>query len=107
MVLLVTDDGPGIPAALLPEVFERFSRGDGSRSRGTGTGSTGLGLSIVAAVIAAHGGRVDVTSQPGRTSFAVYLPLAPADDSAPDDDAAAEQLPDSSDPLEQPASIIV
>jgi two-component system OmpR family sensor kinase len=83
-VLSVTDDGPGISAELLPEVFERFARGDSSRSRGTGTGSTGLGLSIVAAVVTAHGGRVDVTSEPGRTSFAVHLPLAEPPDQPPD-----------------------
>jgi two-component system OmpR family sensor kinase len=75
-VIQVIDNGPGIPPDLLPEVFERFSRGDGSRSRSANTGSTGLGLSIVAAVVAAHGGRVYVTSAPGRTSFAVHLPLA-------------------------------
>ncbi len=66
-------DGPGIPAELKPDVFERFVRGDSSRSRTAG--STGLGLSIVAAVIAAHNGTVAVTSQPGRTRFDVTLPL--------------------------------
>lgn len=71
--LEVTDNGPGIAAELLPEVFERFARGDGSRSRSAG--STGLGLSIVSAVVAAHDGRVDVLSRPGRTSFTAYLPL--------------------------------
>ena len=73
-LLEVTDNGPGISPELLPEVFERFARGDSSRSRGTG--STGLGLSIVAAVVTAHGGRVDVTSEPGRTRFTLQLPLA-------------------------------
>jgi two-component system OmpR family sensor kinase len=73
-VLDVTDNGPGIAAELLPEVFERFARGDGSRSRGTG--STGLGLSIVAAVVSAHGGRVAVTSRPGETRFTACLPLS-------------------------------
>jgi len=72
-VVEVTDAGPGIPASLLPEVFERFARGDGSRSRAAG--STGLGLSIVAAVVAAHDGEVTVTSRPGMTSFRVILPL--------------------------------
>ncbi|MFT7838636.1 HAMP domain-containing sensor histidine kinase [Saccharothrix sp. BKS2] len=68
----VTDDGPGIPEEAQGEVFERFARGDTSRSRAAG--STGLGLSIVAAVVAAHGGDVRVTSRPGRTTFTVRLP---------------------------------
>ncbi|WP_091462551.1 sensor histidine kinase [Micromonospora inyonensis] len=71
-VLTVADDGPGIPAELLPEVFERFARGDSSRSRAQG--STGLGLAIVVAVVDAHHGRVDVDSRPGRTVFTVRLP---------------------------------
>jgi two-component system, OmpR family, sensor kinase len=76
--LSVVDDGPGITPDLLPHVFERFARGSSSRSRATGstTGSTGLGLSIVQAVVAAHGGTVDVTSTPGRTAFTVHLPRA-------------------------------
>ncbi|GAA3162987.1 HAMP domain-containing sensor histidine kinase [Planomonospora alba] len=73
-VLHVTDTGPGIPAGLLPHVFERFARGDGSRSRAAG--STGLGLAIVHAVVAAHGGTVEAESAPGRTRFTVRLPLA-------------------------------
>jgi two-component system OmpR family sensor kinase len=73
--LSVTDDGPGIPLELQPDVFERFARGDSSRSRAAG--STGLGLSIVAAVVAAHHGTVSVTSQPGQTRFLITLPLLP------------------------------
>ncbi|MFF4496468.1 sensor histidine kinase [Streptomyces sp. NPDC001546] len=72
--LRIEDDGPGIPAELLPHVFERFARGDASRSRAAG--STGLGLAIVQAVVTAHDGRVDVRSEPGRTRFEVHLPLA-------------------------------
>jgi two-component system OmpR family sensor kinase len=71
-VLSVVDDGPGIPAELMPELFERFARGDSSRSRQGG--STGLGLAIVAAVVEAHRGHVDVDSEPGRTAFTVRLP---------------------------------
>ncbi|MDT0457769.1 ATP-binding protein [Streptomyces sp. DSM 41527] len=74
--LEVQDDGPGIPAALLPHVFERFARGDASRSRAAG--STGLGLAIVQAVVAAHGGTVGVSSVPGRTVFTVRLPTTVA-----------------------------
>src|SRR6266542_986554 len=72
-VLSVRDDGPGIPAELQPTLFERFVRGDSSRSRAAG--STGLGLAIVEAVVSAHRGHVEVTSQPGRTVFAISLPL--------------------------------
>jgi two-component system OmpR family sensor kinase len=72
VTLEVDDDGPGIPADLLPEVFDRFTRADSSRSRAAG--STGLGLSIVASVVEAHAGRVEVTSVPGRTRFRVLLP---------------------------------
>ncbi|HEU4346325.1 MAG TPA: HAMP domain-containing sensor histidine kinase [Actinoplanes sp.] len=73
-LLRVTDAGPGIPDELTPHVFERFARGDSSRSRAAG--STGLGLSIVHAVVTAHGGTVSVESAPGRTEFTVRLPLA-------------------------------
>ncbi|HQE16715.1 MAG TPA: HAMP domain-containing sensor histidine kinase [Mycobacterium sp.] len=71
-VLTVTDDGPGIPDALVLEVFGRFVRGDASRSRREG--STGLGLAIAAAVVRAHGGEISVDSVPGRTVFTVRLP---------------------------------
>ncbi|HST49059.1 sensor histidine kinase [Jatrophihabitans sp.] len=72
-VLAVHDDGPGIPAELMPDIFERFSRGEQSRSRAAG--STGLGLAIVAAVVAAHHGRIVVHSSPGDTVFTVELPI--------------------------------
>lgn len=68
----VHDDGPGVPDALQPNVFERFARGDDARVRAGG--STGLGLSIVAAVSKAHGGRVELDSQPGDTTFSLLLP---------------------------------
>ncbi|MFC5825134.1 sensor histidine kinase [Nonomuraea insulae] len=68
----VADDGPGIPPELLPHVFGRFARGDGSRSRLAG--GSGLGLAIVSAVAEAHEGRVEVSSEPGNTVFTVSLP---------------------------------
>ncbi|MFJ9021916.1 sensor histidine kinase [Streptomyces sp. NPDC102259] len=76
-VIRVRDDGPGIPPGLLPSIFERFTRADGSRSRTPGAeGGTGLGLAIAAALTEAHGGRIDVRSEPGRTEFSVTLPTA-------------------------------
>ena len=74
-VITVADNGPGIPAAILPSVFERFTRADSSRVRKDGGSSTGLGLAIVAAVVAAHGGRAAVTSDSGGTEFTVRVPL--------------------------------
>ena len=75
--LSVTDDGPGIPAKLQADVFERFVRGD--RARSPREGSTGLGLAIAKAVATAHGGRLELSSQPGRTCFDLRLPAAPSD----------------------------
>ncbi|MEU0571242.1 ATP-binding protein [Nonomuraea sp. NPDC005983] len=69
----VKDDGPGIPAGLSEVIFERFSRADPGRSRATG--GAGLGLAIARAVMAAHGGSVDVRSRPGRTEFRLLLPV--------------------------------
>ncbi len=62
--LLVEDDGPGFPAALLPRAFERFSRADPARGQ-TGpdrTGSTGLGLAIVDALVRGHDGHVEASN---------------------------------------------
>lgn len=70
--LTVRDTGQGIDPAFLPKLFERFARADSSRSRSAG--STGLGLAIVDAVVQAHGGSVDVRSEPGDTVFTVHLP---------------------------------
>jgi two-component system OmpR family sensor kinase len=78
----VHDRGPGLPPEARERVFERFYRADPSRTRAAG--GTGLGLSIVAALVAAHGGRVTVESEPGRgTTFAVDLPLHPAPEPGP------------------------
>jgi two-component system OmpR family sensor kinase len=73
VVLEVADGGPGLPAGDAERVFERFYRADPSRTRASG--GVGLGLSIVAALVAAHGGTVDVTTAPGSgTTFRVRLP---------------------------------
>jgi two-component system OmpR family sensor kinase len=71
-VLTVHDDGPGVPEDVQPGVFERFTRADRRRSGGAG-GGAGLGLSIVAAVVEAHGGTVELESRPGATTFTVRL----------------------------------
>ena len=71
-LLTVSDDGPGMSPELVDKAFERFTRGDSSRTRASG--GAGLGLSLVEAIASAHGGSVSVTSEPGRTRFAVRLP---------------------------------
>lgn len=63
----VHDDGPGVSAELLPVIFERFSRGDSSRTRASG--GAGLGMSLVKAIMTAHGGTAEVASAPGDTTF--------------------------------------
>lgn len=73
--IVVTDNGPGIPAEIQEHVFERFMRADDAR-RHTSEHSTGLGLAIVAAHVTAFGGTVELESEPGRTRFTVRLPLA-------------------------------
>ncbi|MDR1279843.1 MAG: hypothetical protein LBK99_03350, partial [Opitutaceae bacterium] len=71
----IRDNGPGIPAADLPHIFERFYRVD--KGRGRDTGGTGLGLSIVKHIVQLHGGRVRVESLRGRgTAFFFTLPLS-------------------------------
>ncbi|MFL4907667.1 sensor histidine kinase [Streptomyces sp. MMS24-I2-30] len=75
-VVRVRDDGPGIPSDLLPVVFEPFTRADTSRARSGGAegGGSGLGLAVAAAVVTAHGGRIEVESAPGRTEFVAEVP---------------------------------
>jgi two-component system OmpR family sensor kinase len=69
------DDGPGIPAADLPHVFERFYRGEKTRVRVEG--GTGLGLAIVQGLARAQGGEAAITSSEGAgTTVTVWLPLA-------------------------------
>jgi two-component system OmpR family sensor kinase/two-component system sensor histidine kinase BaeS len=72
--LTVADSGQGIQPADLPNVFERFWRGDRSRTRAGGAGS-GLGLAIAKQLVQAHGGQISVDSQPGEgTRFTIDLP---------------------------------
>jgi two-component system OmpR family sensor kinase len=73
LVLAVSDDGDGIAAEDLPQVFERFSRRERDRARGSG--GTGLGLAIVQAIVEAHDGSVEVESAlETGTTFRIRLP---------------------------------
>jgi signal transduction histidine kinase len=73
--LVIRDTGPGIPAADLPHIFNRFYRAEKSRTRGKTTGF-GLGLSIAHWIVEKHGGRIEVDSNEGQgTTFCIWLPL--------------------------------
>jgi signal transduction histidine kinase len=71
-VVSVTDSGPGIPADVRQRIFEPFFT-----TKASGEGS-GLGLHICQKIVTKHDGVIKVDSTPGRTSFSVWLPLAPA-----------------------------
>ncbi len=74
--ITVTDNGPGMDPRQAEQVFERFYRADPSRSRAHG--GAGLGLSIVSAIVAAHGGSVSAQARIGEgATFIVKLPIAP------------------------------
>jgi len=69
----VSDNGPGVPDADLPQLFERFWRGDPSRSRRTG--GAGLGLAIARRIVEAHRGRINAEKTPGGgLTLTVWLP---------------------------------
>jgi len=78
--IAVRNPGPGIPAASLPLLFERFYRGDPSRAQSGAQSnqSTGLGLAIVKTIMDLHGGRVQASSPPeggsGQTEFRLVFP---------------------------------
>jgi two-component system, OmpR family, sensor histidine kinase KdpD len=70
---LVEDNGPGIDALDLPLIFEKFYRGKKGTSAGKGSG---MGLAITRAILAAHGGGIEVSSVPGKgASFRFWVPL--------------------------------
>ncbi len=83
--LTVRDTGVGIPAADLPQVFERFYRADRARSRSSERSGFGLGLAISRWIAEAHGGGIAVRSRLGRGStFTVTLPVIGEPDSLDD-----------------------
>lgn len=70
--LEVTDEGPGVSKEEIPHLFERFWRGNAGR-RASGSG---IGLSVVSGLVKAHGGQIEVSSQPGKGArFTVLIPL--------------------------------
>jgi signal transduction histidine kinase len=71
LAVSITDHGPGIPADVLPRIFEAFFT---TKPQGSGTG---LGLEIVHRIVTQKfGGKIDVKSEPGNTRFEVRLPLS-------------------------------
>jgi PAS domain S-box-containing protein len=75
LALQVNDTGLGIPKEDLPKVFDTFYR---VQRPGKEIKGTGLGLAIVSRIVAEHGGRIEVESEPGKgTTFTVLLPLTP------------------------------
>ncbi|MFN2136186.1 MAG: ATP-binding protein [Candidatus Promineifilaceae bacterium] len=72
VTLSVSDNGPGVPAADLPYIFNRFYRADEARQQ---NGESGLGLAIAKGIVQAHGGTITVDSPPGAgATFTVTLP---------------------------------
>lgn len=76
VIIAVIDDGAGIDQATMATLFNRFSRGSAHTSR-AGRQSYGIGLSLVREIVEAHGGRIVVSSAPGRgATFTIALPAA-------------------------------
>ncbi len=72
----VDDEGPGVTKAETREIFRKFSRG--AAARAMNVKGTGIGLTLAAEIVRAHGGRLELTSEPGRGSrFTTFLPLQP------------------------------
>ena len=69
VVVRITDDGPGIPPAIIEKIFDPFFT-----TKGVGEG-TGMGLEIVKRLLKRHEGDIDVESRPGMTQFQVRLPI--------------------------------
>ncbi len=72
LMVTVEDNGPGIPEVVRSHLFDPFVT--------TKSGGKGLGLALVAKLVGDHGGVIEIDSEPGRTTFRVMLPMAPATD---------------------------
>jgi two-component system OmpR family sensor kinase len=74
--IAISDQGPGIPPAIQPHIFERFYRGDASRVRHHADGGAGLGLALARWIATVHGGEVTLArSSETGTTFVVVLPI--------------------------------
>lgn len=72
----VDDEGPGVSKAETQEIFRKFTRGAAARTMNVK--GTGIGLTLASEIVRAHGGRLELTSEPGRGSrFTTLLPLRP------------------------------
>ena len=69
IIIIITDNGPGIPADVQPKVYDSFFT-----TKLAGEGS-GLGLGICKRIIDMHQGSIDFTSEQGKTSFIITLPI--------------------------------
>jgi two-component system OmpR family sensor kinase len=79
VAVTISDEGPGVPADMLPHLFERFYRGDSARGRG----GAGLGLTVAAAIVQAHGGTIEAQpAAPSGLRMIVRLPRHPSARSA-------------------------
>jgi len=97
--IVVADDGPGIPADMLPRVFERFWQADSSASRAHG--GLGLGLAIVRHLVELHGGTVSAANRGGGASGAVFTVRLPVNAVA-----VAAPTPADSSPAAIPAASV-
>jgi signal transduction histidine kinase len=92
-VIRVEDTGEGIPAEHLPHIFDRFYRVRGPGEQASPEKGLGLGLSFVAWIARAHGGMIDVQSEPGKgTVFTLNLPLNNSGGSRPDGAVAHNEV---------------
>ena len=73
VTLTVENSGEGIPAEVLPRLFDRFYRADPARHEGSSE-HAGLGLAITQSIVRAHGGRIYCESEAGWTRFVIELP---------------------------------